>query len=142
MLFAPAWLAGPGVAFFGPLFPIMTYQNLDEVIEYVTARDRPLGFYVFTKSKANKDKLLYNTISGGVTINNCIMHVAQHDLPFGGTGASGMGQYHGWEGFVEFSKMRPIHTNPWFSLLHIFYPPTDDRPGDEVQALRPTTARR
>jgi len=117
---------------FGPLFPIMTYQNLDEVIEYVTARDRPLGFYVFTKSKANKDKLLYNTISGGVTINNCIMHVAQHDLPFGGTGASGMGQYHGWEGFVEFSKMRPIHTNPWFSLLHIFYPPYTDRQGQMI----------
>lgn len=108
---------------FGPLYPVMTYRDLDEVIEYVTARDRPLGFYVFTKDRENKEKLLYNTISGGVTINNCIMHVAQHDLPFGGIGASGMGQYHGWEGFVEFSKLRPIHTNPWFSLLHMFYPP-------------------
>jgi coniferyl-aldehyde dehydrogenase len=112
---------------FGPLYPIMTYQNLDEVIEYITARDRPLGFYVFTKSQANKDKLLYSTISGGVTINNCIMHVAQHDLPFGGSGASGMGHYHGWEGFLEFSKMRPIHTNPWLSLLHMFYPPYTGR---------------
>jgi coniferyl-aldehyde dehydrogenase len=112
---------------FGPLFPIMTYENLDEVIQYITHRDRPLGFYVFTKSQANKDKLLYNTISGGVTINNCILHVAQHDLPFGGTGASGMGHYHGWEGFVEFSKMRPIHTNAWFSLLHLFYPPYTGR---------------
>ncbi len=108
---------------FGPLFPIMTYQDLDEVIEYITVRDRPLGFYVFTKSRARKDKLIYSTISGGVTINNCIMHIAQHDLPFGGVGASGMGHYHGFDGFVEFSKMRPVFTNPWLSFLHWFYPP-------------------
>ncbi|MGB5349340.1 MAG: coniferyl aldehyde dehydrogenase [Polyangiales bacterium] len=108
---------------FGPLFPVMTYKDLDETIEYVTHRDRPLGFYVFTNDRARKHKLLYNTISGGVTINNCIIHVAQHDLPFGGVGASGIGHYHGYEGFVEFSKMRPVFTNPWFSLLHWFYPP-------------------
>ena len=108
---------------FGPLFPVMTYKDLDQTIEYVTHRDRPLGFYVFTNDRARKDKLLYSTISGGVTINNCIIHVAQHDLPFGGVGASGIGHYHGYEGFVEFSKMRPVFTNPWFSLLHWFYPP-------------------
>ncbi len=108
---------------FGPLFPVMTYKDLDETIEYVTHRDRPLGFYVFTNDRARKNKLLYSTISGGVTINNCIIHVAQHDLPFGGVGASGIGHYHGYEGFVEFSKMRPVFTNPWFSLLHWFYPP-------------------
>jgi len=108
---------------FGPLYPVMTYQNLDDVIAYVNARDRPLGFYVFTKDRAKQDKLLYGTISGGVTINNCIFHVAQHDMPFGGVGASGIGHYHGWEGFLEFSKLRPVHTNPWFSMLHLFYPP-------------------
>ena len=108
---------------FGPLLPVKTYRDLDEVIAYVTARDRPLGFYVFTNDKSRQEKLLYGTISGGVTINNCMLHVAQHDLPFGGTGASGMGQYHGWEGFVEFSKMRPVFTNPRVSLLHLFYPP-------------------
>ena len=112
---------------FGPLYPIKTYENLDEVIEYITERDRPLGFYVFTNSRANKDKLLFSTISGGVTINNCLMHVAQHDLPFGGSGASGMGHYRGYEGFLEFSKLRPIHTNPAFSLLHLFYPPYTGR---------------
>ncbi len=108
---------------FGPLFPVMTYKDLDETIEYVTHRDRPLGFYVFTNDRARKEKLLYSTISGGVTINNCIIHVAQHDLPFGGVGASGIGHYHGYEGFVEFSKMRPVFTSPRFSLLHWFYPP-------------------
>jgi coniferyl-aldehyde dehydrogenase len=114
---------------FGPLLPVKTYRDLGEVIAYVTRRDRPLGFYFFTRDKATEDKLLYGTISGGVTINNCVLHVAQHDLPFGGTGASGMGQYHGYEGFLEFSKLRPVFTNPRFSLLHWFYPPYTRRQG-------------
>jgi coniferyl-aldehyde dehydrogenase len=112
---------------FGPLLPIKTYRDLDEVIAYVNAKDRPLGFYVFTNDRAREEKLLYGTISGGVTINNCILHVAQHDLPFGGTGASGMGQYHGYEGFLEFSKLRPVFTSPRLSLLHLFYPPYTGR---------------
>ena len=108
---------------FGPLFPVKTYRDLDEVVAYIMERDRPLGFYVFTDDQATEEKLLYRTISGGVTINNCILHVAQHDLPFGGSGASGMGQYHGPEGFLEFSKLRPVFTQPRFSLLQWFYPP-------------------
>jgi coniferyl-aldehyde dehydrogenase len=120
---------------FGPLFPVMTYQSLDEVIEYVTTRDRPLGFYMFTNDPARKDKLLYSTISGGVTINNCIVHIAQHDLPFGGIGASGMGHYHGHEGFIEFSKLRPVFTNPRLSLLSLFYPPYTGRQNQLVDLL-------
>jgi coniferyl-aldehyde dehydrogenase len=120
---------------FGPLFPVMTYQDLDEPIEYVTSRDRPLGFYVFTHDRARREKLLYSTISGGVTINNCIIHIAQHDLPFGGVGASGMGQYHGHEGFVEFSKMRPVFTNPRVSLLSLFYPPYTGRQNRLIDML-------
>jgi coniferyl-aldehyde dehydrogenase len=112
---------------FGPIYPIKTYDDLDEAISYITHRDRPLGFYVFSNDRAKQDKLVYSTISGGVTINHCLMHVAQHDMPFGGTGASGIGHYHGYEGFVEFSKMRPIHVNPWFSLIHMFYPPYTGR---------------
>jgi coniferyl-aldehyde dehydrogenase len=112
---------------FGPLLPIKTYRTLDEVIAYINDRDRPLGLYLFTNDAQTKEKVLYNTISGGVTINNCMMHIAQHDMPFGGIGASGMGHYHGHEGFVEFSKMRPVHTNPRFSLLHMFYPPYTSR---------------
>lgn len=108
---------------FGPLLPVKTYKTLDEAIAYVNAKDRPLGFYVFTNDHATEDKLLYSTISGGVTVNNCILHVAQHDLPFGGVGASGMGQYHGHEGFLEFSKLRPVFTNPRLSILEMFYPP-------------------
>jgi len=112
---------------FGPLFPVKTYRDLDEVIAYVNARDRPLGLYVFTNDKAREEKVLYSTISGGVTVNNVMLHVAQHDLPFGGIGASGIGQYHGWEGFVEFSKMRPVFTSPRLSMLHMFYPPYTPR---------------
>jgi coniferyl-aldehyde dehydrogenase len=112
---------------FGPLLPVKTYRSLDEVIAYVNAKDRPLGFYVFTNDKATEEKLLYSTISGGVSINNCMLHVAQHDMPFGGIGASGMGQYHGYEGFLEFSKLRPVFKNPRLSLLHLFYPPYKPR---------------
>ncbi|MBX3155660.1 MAG: coniferyl aldehyde dehydrogenase [Deltaproteobacteria bacterium] len=108
---------------FGPLLPVKTYRSLDEVIAYVTSKDRPLGFYVFTNDRATEDRLIYSTISGGVTVNNCMLHVAQHDLPFGGIGASGMGQYHGHEGFLEFSKQRPVFTSPRLPILDLFYPP-------------------
>ncbi len=120
---------------FGPLLPVKTYRDLDEVIAYVNAKDRPLGFYFFTNDKAREQKLLYGTISGGVTINNVVLHVAQHDLPFGGIGASGMGQYHGHEGFLEFSKLRPVFTNPRLSLLHFFYPPYGRRHGRILDLL-------
>jgi coniferyl-aldehyde dehydrogenase len=108
---------------FGPLLPVKTYTDIDEVIAYVNSKDRPLGFYVFTNDKALEHTILYRTISGGVTINNVVLHVAQHDLPFGGIGASGIGQYHSYEGFLEFSKLRPVFTSPRLSLLHFFYPP-------------------
>jgi coniferyl-aldehyde dehydrogenase len=68
---------------FGPLLPVKTYRDLDEVIAYVNAKDRPLGFYVFTNDRAREEKLLYSTISGGVTINDCMLHVAQQELRFG-----------------------------------------------------------
>ena len=108
---------------FGPLFPIKTYRDIDEVLTYINERDRPLGLYIFTNDRKLEEKILYGTISGGVTVNNCLLHVAQHDMPFGGIGASGMGQYHGYEGFVEFSKMRPVFTNPKVGMLEMLYPP-------------------
>lgn len=120
---------------FGPLFPVKTYRDLDEVIAYIMARDRPLALYVFTHDTPTEERLLYGTISGGVTVNNCILHVAQHDLPFGGSGASGMGQYHAHEGFLEFSKLRPVFTNPRFSLLRWFYPPYTRRHARLIKLL-------
>ena len=108
---------------FGPLLPVCTYRDLDEVIEYVNVRDRPLGFYFFTNDRKVEEKLLYSTISGGVTINNCVFHIAQHDMPFGGVGASGMGHYHGRDGFNELSKLRPVHRAPMIAGTKLFYPP-------------------
>lgn len=108
---------------FGPLLPVKTYRSMEEVYDYINARDRPLGLYFFTNNKKLEQEILYRTISGGVTINNCVFHVTQHDMPFGGTGASGMGHYHGYEGFMEFSKMRGVFTHPKLSGLHLFYPP-------------------
>ncbi|NIB38435.1 coniferyl aldehyde dehydrogenase [Pseudomaricurvus alkylphenolicus] len=93
---------------FGPLFPVMTYRNLDDALNYINDRDRPLALYVFSNRKEVQKKVLYGTLSGGMVINDCIQHVAQHDLPFGGIGNSGMGHYHGPEGFREMSKMRPV----------------------------------
>jgi coniferyl-aldehyde dehydrogenase len=108
---------------FGPLFPVRTYTDIDEVLNYINNRDRPLGLYLFSNDKQLADRVVKNTISGGVSINDCSFHVAQHDIPFGGVGASGMGHYHGREGFIEFSKMRPIFSQFRFSALPLMYPP-------------------
>lgn len=112
---------------FGPLFPVKTVRNVDEAVAYVNSKDRPLGLYLFTNDAKLQEKVVYGTISGGVTINNCVLHVAQHDLPFGGVGASGMGHYHAREGFLEFSKLRPVFRNPRFSMLGMLYPPYSRR---------------
>jgi coniferyl-aldehyde dehydrogenase len=93
---------------FGPLFPIKTYKSLDDVVEYINERERPLALYMFSNDKQFQDKVFYSTLSGAVCINDSMFHVAQHDMPFGGIGNSGMGHYHGIEGFREFSKLRPV----------------------------------
>jgi coniferyl-aldehyde dehydrogenase len=108
---------------FGPILPVLTYSSIDQVLNYINDRDRPLGLYVFTNDKTIQERLLYETMSGGVTINHCAFHVFQHDLPFGGVGASGMGQYHGHEGFLELSKLRPVFTFPKLGKPDLFYPP-------------------
>ena len=108
---------------FGPLLPVRTYRSIDEVLAYINRRYRPLGLYLFSNDKPLQERVIKNTLSGGVSINDCSFHVAQHDMPFGGVGASGMGHYHGREGFAEFSKMRPIFSQFRFSALPLLYPP-------------------
>ncbi|MBN1533352.1 MAG: coniferyl aldehyde dehydrogenase [Spirochaetes bacterium] len=93
---------------FGPLLPIITYRHPEEVIEYINRHERPLALYIYSNSRKFQRTILQNTLSGGVTINDSAMHVAQHDIPFGGIGNSGMGQYHAYEGFLEMSKLRPV----------------------------------
>ena len=109
---------------FGPLLPIKTYQTLDEAIATINAGERPLALYLFTNDRQVQETVLARTMSGGVSINDCAMHVAQHDMPFGGIGNSGMGQYHGYEGFTEFSKLRPVFQQAGRPLGASFlYPP-------------------
>ena len=93
---------------FGPVLPVVTYRDLSEAIAYVNARPRPLALYYFGSSAANRARVLTETTSGGVTINGTLMHYAQDDLPFGGVGASGLGAYHGIEGFRAFSHQKAV----------------------------------
>lgn len=97
---------------FGPVLPVKTYRHIDEAIDYVNDHDRPLGLYFFGQDSDEREKVLSRTISGGVTVNDVIFHVSMEDLPFGGVGPSGMGSYHGVEGFREFSHARSIYTQP------------------------------
>ena len=89
---------------FGPLLPVMLYDDISEVINYVNSHDHPLGLYYFGKSNSEQQNVIKNTRSGGVTINDAMFHIMQSELPFGGVGASGYGYYHGREGFMNFSK--------------------------------------
>ncbi len=93
---------------FGPILPIRGYQNLDEAIAHVNANDRPLALYPFSHDRAQVERILGKTLSGGVTVNDTLLQFAINDLPFGGIGASGMGAYHGRAGFDAFSKLLPI----------------------------------
>jgi coniferyl-aldehyde dehydrogenase len=93
---------------FGPVLPVKTYKALDEAVDYVNAHDRPLGLYVFAEDEGERERVLTRTISGGVTVNDVIFHCGMDDLPFGGIGPSGMGAYHGPEGFKTFSHARAV----------------------------------
>ena len=93
---------------FGPILPIRLYDQPQEVVDAINAGDRPLAIYPFTNNRETRDFYISQVMSGGVSVNEAIMHVGQHDLPFGGVGASGMGHYHGREGFDTFSKLRPV----------------------------------
>jgi coniferyl-aldehyde dehydrogenase len=94
---------------FGPVLPVITYNTVGEAIAYVNAHDRPLGLYYFGDDAAEEAEVLAHTTSGGVTVNDVIFHVAMEDLPFGGVGPSGMGSYHGVDGFREFSHRKSVY---------------------------------
>ena len=108
---------------FGPLLPIVAYRDLDEAIAFVNARPRPLALYVFEHDGDAIRRVIERTVSGGVTVNETILHIAQDDLPFGGVGASGMGRYHGREGFETFSQMKAVFRQPRLNGLKLFRPP-------------------
>ena len=95
---------------FGPVLPIKKYRDISEPLAYINDHARPLGLYYFGNDRAEERKVLTETTSGGVTVNDVVMHVAQEDLPFGGVGSSGMGSYHGFDGFKTFSHAKAILT--------------------------------
>lgn len=94
---------------FAPVLPVMTYENLDDAIGYITARDKPLALYVYSPDQSNVDKILNRTSSGGATINGVFSHYLENKLPFGGVNQSGMGSYHGYFGFKAFSHERAVY---------------------------------
>jgi len=108
---------------FGPILPLLPYDRLEDAVAALRASPRPLAFYPFTRNRAQLARLLDRIPSGGVSVNDTLLHVAQPDLPFGGIGASGMGQYHGHEGFLAFSHLRPVHHAPRLSARRLLYPP-------------------
>ncbi len=108
---------------FGPLLPIVGYRDAAEPAAYINARDRPLALYWFGKDSAARDEVLARTVSGGVTVNDCLFHFAQANQPMGGIGASGSGAYHGEWGFRTFSKLKPVFYRSPFNRLADLYPP-------------------
>ena len=116
---------------FGPILPVIGYDTLDGAISYVAARPRPLALYPFGFDAAALATVLGATHSGGVTVNDWGWHVFNHDLPFGGSGTSGMGSYHGEEGFRELSHAKAIFKRHRYFPVGLFYPPY----GNLVQRL-------
>ena len=108
---------------FGPVLPVVRTGGTDEAIAFVNRRPHPLALYAYTKDAATERRILDRTVSGGVTINSTLMHCAQDDLPFGGVGPSGMGAYHGRDGFYRFSHARGVHKPGFFSGFEYLRPP-------------------
>ncbi|MFQ5585084.1 MAG: aldehyde dehydrogenase family protein, partial [Calditrichia bacterium] len=108
---------------FGPILPVIPYKNMDEVIEIINSKEKPLALYIFSKSDENIERILSKTASGGVCINDVVLHYLHLNLPFGGIGNSGHGNSHGYYGFKAFSHERAILKHGPFSPLKLMYPP-------------------
>jgi coniferyl-aldehyde dehydrogenase len=108
---------------FGPILPLVAVDSVDAAIDYINARPRPLSLYHFDDDKARIERVLERTIAGGVSINDTVMHFAQSELPFGGVGPSGMGHYHGREGFLAFSKQKPVLYQARWTSMKFMRPP-------------------
>ena len=104
---------------FGPVLPVKTYKDVTEPVDYINSKDRPLGLYYFGEDAKEKDYVLENTTSGGVTVNDVISHIQMEDLPFGGVGPSGMGSYHGYDGFKEFSHAKAVYKQTKINLMKL-----------------------
>lgn len=112
---------------FGPALPVIPYGELEEAIAYINARPRPLALYYFDHNGGRIQHVLAGTTAGGVTVNDCMFHVGQPCLPFGGVGASGMGHYHGFDGFETFSKKKGIFLQSRWTPVSLLRPPYSER---------------
>ncbi|SHE80830.1 coniferyl-aldehyde dehydrogenase [Modicisalibacter ilicicola DSM 19980] len=112
---------------FGPLLPIVPVDSLEDAMSYVARRPRPLALYYFGYDRAEQRRLMSHTHAGGMCVNDSVLHVAQEDLPFGGIGASGMGHYHGHEGFLTFSKAKGVFIKQRLNTARLIYPPYGGR---------------
>ena len=108
---------------FGPLLPLVPYDSIDEALAYIAARPRPLACYLMSLDPALQHRLIRETHAGGMAINECLFQVAADDAPFGGIGPSGMGHYHGHEGFLTFSKAKTVLRRGRFSAGTLIHPP-------------------
>lgn len=108
---------------FGPVLPIIPYERIEDAIAFIAARERPLALYCFSGRKAEQQRVLDGVLSGGVTLNGTLLHIAQESLPFGGVGRSGIGAYHGQEGFRRFSHARAVHKVGFFNAFERLGPP-------------------
>lgn len=112
---------------FGPILPVIPYASIDEAIRYVNARPRPLALYWFGTDTGSRDHVLARTVSGGVTVNDTLMHIAHENLPFGGVGESGWGAYHGETGFLRLTQQKPVMLQSKWARGDLFYPPYGKR---------------
>ena len=119
---------------FGPVLPVLPYDSLAQAIECINARPRPLALYWFGTDTATRDQVLAQTVSGGVTVNDTLMHIAHENLPFGGVGASGWGAYHGEAGFLRLTQQKPVLVSSKWARGDLFYPPYGAR-FDQIMGL-------
>jgi coniferyl-aldehyde dehydrogenase len=112
---------------FGPLLPLVPYDDIDQAIAYVAARPHPLALYLFEEDRSVVDRVLSRTTAGGVSINDTLYHIAQHELPFGGVGPSGTGGYHGEAGFRTFSHFKPVFRQARLNGAGLLNPPYGER---------------
>jgi len=108
---------------FGPILPVVTYAELTDAIAYVNSRPRPLALYLFASSERVIDRVLKETVAGGVCVNDTLVHIVAENLPFGGAGASGFGAYHGQAGFDACSRLKPVFRRHGIGLGVSLRPP-------------------
>jgi coniferyl-aldehyde dehydrogenase len=119
----PSQLALMRQEIFGPLLPVVPYRTIDEALAFINAQPRPLALYWFDNDRQRTERALKATHTGGVCVNDTLLHILQHELPFGGVGTSGVGHYHGQWGFDTFSKLTPVFRQSRFNSLGLFMPP-------------------